>query len=140
MPPQEENAEFPDFTSEHAHLLLQGVYGDFLHNRDESHLDGGIADDASWQRHWIRLTAQPMSWYSTPSGAVGCRFTSILAAEWREVLGRTWNSERPLDFAHVILMKTLGIRRAGEIRSRITRCMDLWERGHHTGLAGDTEA
>ena len=71
---------------------------------------------------------------------MGRRFTAILAAEWSGVLNRSWNSERPLVFAHVVLTKTLGIRRAQEIRARITRCMDLWERGHHAGLVGNAEA
>ena len=65
---------------------------------------------------------------------------AILAAEWWGVLGRTWNSERPLIFTHVVLTKTLGVRRAWYIRSGITRRMDLWERGLHTGLVGDTKA
>ena len=34
----------------------------------------------------------------------------------------------------------LGVRRAREIRARITRHMDLWERGQHAGLVGDAEA
>ena len=34
----------------------------------------------------------------------------------------------------------LGDRRAREIRARITRRMDLWERGQHAGLVGDAEA
>ena len=46
----------------------------------------------------------------------------------------------PLVFAHVVLTKTLGVRRAQEIRARITRRMDLWERGQHVGLVGDAEA
>ena len=71
---------------------------------------------------------------------MGRRFTAILAAEWRGVLARNWNSERPLVFAHVILTKTLGVRRAREIRLRITRRMDLWERGLHAGLVGDAKA
>ena len=65
---------------------------------------------------------------------------TILAAEWREVLKKSWNSERPLVFAHVVLTKTLGVRRAREIRARITRRMDLWERGQHAGLVGNAEA
>ena len=65
------------------HLFLQGVYGDFPHHNDGAHLDGGIADDAAWQRSWRQLAAQSASWYATPSGAVGRRFTAILAAEWR---------------------------------------------------------
>ena len=47
---------------------------------------------------------------------------------------------RPLVFAHVVLTKTLGVRQAQEIRARITRRMDLWERGQHVGLVGDAEA
>ena len=47
---------------------------------------GGIADDAVWQHRWRRLTDQSASWYARPSGAVGCRFTAILAAEWRGFL------------------------------------------------------
>ena len=55
------------------------------------------------------------------------------------MLNRSWNSERPLVFAHVVLKKTLGVRRDREIRARITRRMDLWERGQHVGLVGDSE-
>ena len=73
----------------------------------------------------VPATAQLVSWYTTPSGAVGCRFTTILAAEWRGVLGRSWNSERPLVFANIVLTKTLDVRRAKEIRARITRQIDL---------------
>ena len=80
-PPPEENADLLGFTSERAHLLLQEVYGDFLHHNDGSHMDRGIADNAAWQLRWRRLDAQSKSWYTTPSGAVGRRFTAILAAE-----------------------------------------------------------
>ena len=48
----------------------------------------------------------------------------ILAVEWQGVIGQSWNSERPLIFAHVVLTKTLGILRAQDIRARITRQMD----------------
>ena len=80
------------------------------------------------------------SWYATPSGAVGRRFAAILAAEWWVLLGRSWNSERPLVFSHVVIIKVLGIRRAKDIRSRITSRMDLWEMCLHTVLVGDDEA
>ena len=79
--PPEENADLLAVTPELEHLLLQGVYGDFPHHNDGLHLDGGIADDAAWQRCWRRLAAQSASWYATPSGAVGRCFTEILAAE-----------------------------------------------------------
>ena len=36
--------------------------------------------------------------------------------------------------------KYVGVCRAQEIRARITRRMDLWERLQHAGLVGDAEA
>ena len=65
---------------------------------------------------------------------------AILAAEWRGVLGSTWNSKISLVFSHVVLMKALRVFRARAILARITRRMDLWERGFHADLVGDTEA
>ena len=56
------------------------------------------------------------------------------------VFSRSWGSERPLVSAHVVLTKMMGIRKAKEIRERITRHMDLWERSINVGLVGDTEA
>ena len=56
------------------------------------------------------------------------------------LLGRSWNFERPLVFTHVVLIKVLGVRRAKDIRARITSRVDLWERGLHTVLVGDDEA
>ena len=37
-------------------------------------------------------------------------------------------------------MKTLGVCRTQEIRARITRRIDHWERGQHARLVGDAEA
>ena len=56
------------------------------------------------------------------------------------VLARSWNSKRPLVFAHVVLTKTLGVRHAREMQARIMWRMDLWERGQYVGLVGDAEA
>ena len=140
VPPTEENADLSYFTPERAHMMLRGVYGYYLHHNDGLHLDGGVADDAILQRHWRRIYTQSAIWYAMPSGAVGHRLTAILAAEWWGFLGRSLNSERPLVFAHVVLTKALGVRRAKEIRARITRRMDLWERGIHVGLLGDAKA
>ena len=80
LPPPEENADLSELTPKIAHLLLQEVYGDFPHHKDGLHLDGGIVDDALWQRSWRRLEVQSASWYATPTGAVGRHYTSILAA------------------------------------------------------------
>ena len=115
-------------------ILLQGVFriwfcipalglaGKYLCSGQFNSIGNQLTVDSyTWQRRWRRLAAQSASWYATPSGAMGSRFTEILAAEWRGVLNRSWNSERPLVFAHVVLTKMLGIRRAQEIRARITR-------------------
>ena len=64
---------------------------------------------------------------------------AILSAEWRGVLGMSWNSERPLVFSHFVLTKTLGVRRARDIRAHISRRMGLWERGIHAGLVGEAK-
>ena len=117
-----------------APVFLQEVYGEFPHNYYGTHLDGEVAENAIWKRIWRRLAAQPASWYATPTGSVGRRFTDILNVEWQGVIDRRWNYERPLVFVHVVLTKTLGIRRAQEIGARITRRMDLWERVLHAGL------
>ena len=55
------------------------------------------------------------------------------------VLGRSWKSERPLVFAHVFLIKVLGICRAKDIQARSTRQMDIWERGLRAGLVRDAQ-
>ena len=81
-----------------------------------------------------------MRWYASPSGAMGRRFILILASQWRGVISQSWNSERPLVFAHVVLTKTLCVCRAREIQDGITRRMDLWERGQYSGLLRDAEA
>ena len=138
--PSEENADLPNFSPECAHLFFREVYGYSPHHNNGSHLDGGVTDDTIWQCCWRWLDAQSASWYATPTGVVGCCFTAILAVEWQGVIDRNWKSDRPLVFAHVILTKTLGIHRAREIRARITRRMDLWDRGIYTGLVGDAEA
>ena len=81
-PSPEENADLPDFTPERAHLLLKGVYGDFPHNNDGSHLNGGFEDNDLWQRCWRQVSAQSASWYGAPSRSVGSSFTKILAVGW----------------------------------------------------------
>ena len=60
--------DLPDFSPEHLHLLLQGVYRDFLYHNNVSHLYGGVLDEAVWQHCWRRLAAQLVRWYATPFG------------------------------------------------------------------------
>ena len=82
---------------------------------------------------------QSSSWYVTPSGTVGRRFTKTLAAEWQDIIDTSWNSERPLLFTHDIFTKMLGICMAREIRAQIIKRIDLWDRGLHAGLVEDSE-
>ena len=67
------------------------------------------------------------------------QFTSIMDAELIGVLNRSWKYERPLVFSHVILTNTLVISRARYIWSRISRRLELWDRGLYAGLVGDTD-
>ena len=61
------------------------------------------------------------SWYATPQGAVRKHFMAILKEELQRILKKSWNSERPLIFDHVILTKMLDIFQAREVRARISR-------------------
>eukprot|EP00957_Ditylum_brightwellii_P115690 8824361-Ditylum_brightwellii.AAC.1 len=59
------------------------VYGDTIHLNDGTHLDGGVEGDRKWQERWRQLAGRPHNWYQVPSGAVGRRFVSLMAMEWR---------------------------------------------------------
>ena len=48
MTPQEENVYLPDFSPAREHLLLKGLYENYLHHKDRLYLDGGVLDDAIW--------------------------------------------------------------------------------------------
>ena len=54
-----------------ADLKLMDVYGDYIHQNDGSHLDGGIKDDAVWQARWAKLIVLPAQRYNAPGGPVG---------------------------------------------------------------------
>jgi hypothetical protein len=77
--------------------------------------------------------------YAAPKGTVGRRFVATLAKEFRGVKTRDWNSERPLVFVSVVLQTTPGVKRARDIRKRLTHRMDLWDQGKFSALVEDTE-
>ena len=106
--------------------MFQEVYGDFLHHNNGTHLTGGVLDEAIWQICWRQLDAQSDIWYSTHPGKVGRRFTTVLAEEWVGVIGQKWNSKRPLFFAHLVLINTLGACKSREIQARINWRLDFW--------------
>jgi len=135
----EEGADLPGYTSTEADRLLDTVYGDHPHANDGRHMDGGISDDAAFQRRWKRVAQLPTSHYKVPKGPVGKRFVKILTQELRGVRTRQWNSEKPLLFAAVILQKAEGVTGSGDIRRRLTQRMDLWDQGSYIALVDSTE-
>ena len=111
----EEGADLPGYAPSAADLKLQAVLGDYPHQNDGTHLDGGVRDDKVWQQRWRLVVAEQMALYRVPSGAVGRRFVQRMAEEWKGVRDRKWNAERPLLFAAVVLQRKLGVRGAKEI-------------------------
>lgn len=136
----EEGADLPGYIATQADRMLDAVYGDHPHQNDGRHLHGGVASDNLWQRRWRRMADLTPTHYAAPKGTVGRRFVATLAREFQGIISRTWNSERPLVFASVILQTTPGVKRARDIRKRLTHRMDLWDQGKFTALVDDTEA
>jgi hypothetical protein len=114
------------------------VYGDYVHQNDGTHLDGGIADDAQWQEYWRKLVVLPPQRFDVPTGAVGRQFVETLTEELVGVRERQWNSERFFVFQMVILQRCKGVRKAGDIRRRIRTRMEHWKEGKYKMLVQDT--
>jgi hypothetical protein len=70
-PGMDEGADLPGFVPAAVNGLLDSVYVDHPHHNDGWHLDGGVADDAQWQRRWRQIADLPMTHYSMPKGHVG---------------------------------------------------------------------
>eukprot|EP00978_Attheya_sp_CCMP212_P027128 scaffold90475_cov53-Attheya_sp.AAC.1 len=98
-----------------------GVYGNFVHQNDGTHLDEGIEDDKIWQERWKKLAALPTKRYDAPGGAVGCQFVEGLADELEGIRKRKWNSEQFLVFQMVILQRTTNVVGAKYIRKSISK-------------------
>ena len=72
--------------------LLLSCYGDTIHHNDDTHLDGGVADDRDWQRQWRKVVSCNLLLWDAPKGKVGRRFIQRLSEEWKGVRLRQWNS------------------------------------------------
>ena len=101
----EEGASLLRFSPSQAHAFLLEVYGDYLHKNNGTYLYGGVDYNSLW-----KLT----SWYGTPLGEVGRKFTARLSTGWQRVRAGIWKSEQPLIFAQSILKQTQGARLAKE--------------------------
>ena len=62
----------------------------------------------------------------------------MLTAELNGIRTRKWNSEKFLAFQNVILQRVRTVKRARDIRQRLTRRMDAWEQGKFQMLVEDT--
>eukprot|EP00978_Attheya_sp_CCMP212_P034091 scaffold141169_cov34-Attheya_sp.AAC.3 len=88
---------------------FMGVYGNFVHQNDSTHLDGGIEYDKIWQERWKKLAVLPTKQQDTPGGAIGRQFVEGLADELEGIRKRKWNSERFLVFQMVTLQRTTNV-------------------------------
>ena len=118
---------------------LKKVYGgDTVHRNDGRQLHGGVEGDAAMCMLYDNVVSHPHPMYSPPKGKVGQRFLNMFAAELRQVRERKSNSERALIFSAVVLRRESGIKRARDIKRRLTSRMDLWEAGKIAELVQDT--
>ena len=117
---------------------LQRVYGDYVHKNLGTHLDGGVRDDADWQRRWRALVVWPSRRFEVPKGAVGHKYVAQITKELSGIMNRTWNSERFLVFQMVILQRSPKVVSATAIRNRIKSRLQLWMNGEFEWLVHDT--
>ena len=64
-------------------LRLREVYGEWVHGNPGTHLDGGIAEDGTWQGWWRDLAVTPARRYEALSGKVGRHYVNVLVRERR---------------------------------------------------------
>jgi hypothetical protein len=131
--------DLPGATITDADRKLLEVYGDYIHQNDGTHLDGGIQDDAVWQEYWRKLVTLPPQRYDVPSGPIGRRFVRLLTKELEGIKSRKWNSEKFLVYQMVILQRSKEVSGAGSIKRRLSKRMDAWEAGKLSMLVQDTE-
>ena len=132
--------DLPGASISAADQLLDAVYGDHVHQNPGTHLDGGIADDKTWQNYYRRLIIFPSSNnYDAPTGAVRCCFIQKVASILAGIKDRKWNSECLLVFTMVITQRSRGVTRARDIRKRFKHRMDAWDAGKFDMLVQSTE-
>ena len=97
---------------------LCSIYGNTIHQNDGTHLDGGIgvAEDAKWQRLYLRVAACNLPLYDLPNGRWATWFLETLMNLWIGVVERRWNSERLLVFQACILWRVRGISRFHDVK------------------------
>jgi hypothetical protein len=103
-----ENAvgDLPGAIVSDADRMLDKVYGDHVHENPGTYLNGGIEDDAMWQRYHRRLIVYPSQRYDAPNGNVGHCLVETMTSLFEGIRSRKWNSERFLLFQIVLLQQT----------------------------------
>jgi hypothetical protein len=70
-----------------------------------------------WQDYWRRLVVFPSQTYDAPSGAVGRRFTEMLAEMLVGIKARKLNAEGFVVFQIVVLQRSREVEKAKDVRS-----------------------
>ena len=119
--------------------LLTHCFGESIRSDPGTTHPTLIPDDEIWQKRWLRAVQLQPSLYNLPNSAIAKVFLAALTRELHGVRSRTWNSERPMLFALVILQKSPQARHAKDIRRRISQRLSLWNEGRFDALINDIE-
>jgi hypothetical protein len=132
----QENSDLPGVGDQ---MIMEKVYGDYVHQNPGTRLDGGITNNAMWQGYWSRLIACPSSTYNIPSGAVGEQLVSEkIAEELRGLNSCKWNSKLFIIFSLVVLQCSQDVKRLCDICCQSRRRINAWKAGNFTMLVEDT--
>ena len=64
----EDNADLPGYVMTEACCFLDRVYGDYVHNKNGTHLSGGVVGNKTWQARWKRMVQLDQRHYLVPQG------------------------------------------------------------------------
>jgi hypothetical protein len=92
-----------------------------------------------WQDYWRRLIVFPSQTFDAPSGAIGRRFIEILADMLPGIQARKMNADRFNVFQIVVLQRSREVKKAKDVRKRLTWRMDAWQQGKLSMLVQNTE-
>ena len=90
-------ADLPDYVITDRDRMMDGVYGDHVHQNDGTHLNGGIADDAVWPLQQFDCAEQP-----APTRKGGDTFIDEFSNIIEGVFDRKWNFERAMVFTMAV--------------------------------------
>ena len=98
----------------------------------------GIVDDTTCQMWWQELIAMTARKYGTPGGKVRRIFVRDIRDELQGVHTCRWNADNFIVFKPVILRHAHNVTIDPEIRQRIGKRLDAWEKGQNQILVKDT--